>query len=378
VAGLYFHIPYCRQACHYCDFHFSTNLKTLPEMARAMVQEMEIRARTWRHPSLKSVYFGGGTPSLLPAADLEILLTYARKRFAVEDTAEITLEVNPDDVTPELCQTWKSMGINRLSIGLQSGRDERLRWMNRVHNRDQAVESVYVARQAGFNNISVDLMYQFPGDAVADAEPDVAWILGLKPDHISAYGLTLEPRTRFGKQLEKGELSPMPEPLAVEQFFFIRNRLQEAGFAAYEVSNFARPGFEAVHNSAYWFQKPFLGIGPGAVGLDGRRRSLNHPSNPAYIRSLAEKSQPAEDTETLTDRDLANEMLLTRLRTRLGLDTAELLAETGYPVLSEKKEKLQNWMQQGLIRLEDRHLILEPAGLVVADRLILDLMMETI
>lgn len=377
MAGLYFHIPYCRQACHYCDFHFSTNLKTRPEMIRAMVQEMDFRARTWRHPSLQSVYFGGGTPSLLPAADLEILLNHARKRFAIEDTAEITLEVNPDDLSPELCRTWKSMGINRLSIGLQSARDERLRWMNRIHNGKQAGESVGIARQEGFGNISVDLMYQFPGDTLSDAERDLNWILSLNPDHISAYGLTLEPRTPFGRQLAKGQLQPMPEPLAGEQFFLIRNRLHEAGFVAYEVSNFARPGFEAVHNSAYWFQKPFLGIGPGAVGLDGRRRSLNRASNPAYIRSLAETGEPAEETETLSDSDLANEMLLTRLRTRQGVDTDELLARTGYAILHEKNARLQTWMQQGLMRLQNGHLILEQAGLVVADRIILELMMDT-
>lgn len=345
-------------------------------MIRAMEREMEIRDQTWTHGRLHSMYFGGGTPSLLSPDDLERLIEKARRLWSVDPEAEVTLEANPDDVTPEKAQAWRRLGINRLSLGLQSGRDEKLAWMNRVHNRTQAAESVHVAREAGFSNLTVDLMYQFPGDTPEALAKELDWIIGLGPDHISAYGLTLEPETVFGRWQKKGKLAPLPDELAAAQFFQVREALGRAGFIPYEVSNFALPGKEAVHNQAYWFQKPFLGIGPGAFGLDGRMRSANRPHNPGYIRSLLDKGVLFEEREELTHLAFAHEMLLTRLRTRKGLDLQDVMSETGVDLYGAKSRIWDEFLERDLLRKEESRFFLSPRGLVVADRLTLDLMLD--
>jgi oxygen-independent coproporphyrinogen-3 oxidase len=377
MPGLYFHIPYCRQACHYCDFHFSTSLQTMESMVEAMDREMQIRLREFvEKPVLKTLYFGGGTPSILPQALLSRLFKSIESRFDLGSCEEISFEVNPDDCSKENLRFWKSVGINRLSIGLQSSHNNRLSWMNRIHSAELGIRAVKTAQDLGLDNISLDLMYNFPESTLTELNEDIRAILSLEPRHISAYGLTLEPKTVFGTQMKKGLLHPLTEELASEQFLCVIQALQQAGFEHYEISNFARPGYYSRHNSNYWFQVPYLGIGPGAHGFDGKARYFNLPNNPGYIKSLLQEGKLAENREILTAENRANEMIMTRLRTSWGLNLAELLDKTGYDLIRSKAELLKAWQKQGLITNENGLIKLMPEGKLVADHLAMELMVS--
>lgn len=373
TSGLYFHIPYCRKACHYCDFHFSTQLQSVDEMVLQMTRELEIRVRNWKWPRLHSVYFGGGTPSVLEPRHLEALFAAIHRLFKVEPDAEITLEANPDDFQPERVQAWKTVGINRLSIGLQSSREERLSWMNRSHSLAAGPAAIELARKTGIDKLSLDLMYQFPDSPLSELESDLDWLLSFEPEHISAYGLTIEPTTAFGKWAKKGKLTGLPEEEAAMQFRFVREKLASAGFEGYEISNFARNGNYARHNTAYWFQRPYLGIGPGAHGFDGKIRWENKPNNPLYIKSLSQ-GKLLEEVESIDSNTFANEMILTRLRTIWGLPLAEVKTCTGIDLSSVSAASIQSFKQEGWLREEGSVLFLTEAGKVMADFVAMELM----
>lgn len=376
MAGLYLHVPFCRQACHYCDFHFSTSLGNMAALVAAMCREIEIRASAGRNSTLETIYFGGGTPSLLSPQMLDRLFSVVHRNFNLMPGAEITLEANPDDISAENLRSWKSMGINRLSIGLQSSHNERLTWMNRSHNTKDGERAVKSAQDSGLENITVDLMYGFPGTDSKELDEDLAYILSLNTPHISAYSLTIEPETVFGRRAKKGDLVSLPDEEGAARFLQVFDFLEAAGFRGYEISNFAIPGSEAVHNRNYWLQKPFIGIGPAAHGFDGHDlRWENKPNNVAYMKAL-QAGVLAETPEKLSISGLANEFILTRLRMREGLPLQEFRQLFGMDLQHSKAETIGNAISQAWVLHEEDKLILTRSGRLLADHLAMELFTE--
>ncbi len=344
-------------------------------MAEAMCREMEIRSFNLTNNKLNTIYFGGGTPSVLPVRLLEKLFHSIRSLFDTGDLEECTLEANPDDISDEKLKAWKVLGINRLSIGLQTFDDQTLLWMNRIHNSDEGKASVKRAQDAGFENISLDLMYHFPETGLQHLEKDTEEISRLNPTHISAYGLTLEPGTTFGQWEKKGKIKALPDDLAADEFQFLVQKLEEKGYPQYEISNFCRPGFEAKHNSAYWFQKPYLGIGPGAHGFDGENhRYENLPSNARYLGKLLKENTLWQKEETLSAEDKINEAILTRLRTKWGFHLKEWQRKTGLHLEIIKSSEIEKFEAQGLLIRKQDTLFLSPSGKLLADRIAAELM----
>ena len=371
--GLYLHIPYCRKACHYCDFHFSTSTGNAEAMVSAMLREMEMRFSAQDIKRVNTLYFGGGTPSFLPSGQLEKFLHAACRLAEFHPSAEITLEANPEDVSKEKLSDWKSMGINRLSIGLQSSHDTRLNWMNRNHTARDGEFAVKRAQDAGFENITVDLMYGYPESTTQELREDLDYILSLQTTHISAYNLSIEPDTVFGRQWKKGSLLPLPEEESADRFLEVYDALESAGYQGYEISNFAASGFEAVHNRNYWLQKAFTGIGPSAHGFDGiHNRWENTPSNPEYIRDLA-SGKLSEKVEIMSRSSLANEFILTRLRMKEGLLLPLFSQKFGLSLEQIREYEIQKAVNKGWLQRYAELLKLSREGRLMADHLALEL-----
>lgn len=327
MAGLYLHIPFCRQACHYCDFHFSTSLAKIGPMVQAMKSEIEQRAPEWEGERFETLYFGGGTPSLIAPELLVELIDTAKSFLQFESELEVTLECNPEDIDEASLKAWRSMGINRLSIGVQAFEDHALSLMNRVHNATRAKHVLQLATTF-FERISVDLIYGIPGRSDAQLMNDLATILDLGITHVSAYALTVEPQTALERFIAKGIIDPIDEEQAARQFNLIMDSLEDAGFVHYELSNYALPGHESRNNSAYWMRKPYLGIGPGAHSFRENERRWNVSNNPSYIRALKDGTSFFE-TETLSKRDHYNEYVMTALRTHWGVSLDYLTTAFG-------------------------------------------------
>ncbi|MEM6724334.1 MAG: radical SAM family heme chaperone HemW [Bacteroidota bacterium] len=320
MSGLYLHIPFCKQACHYCNFHFSTSLRYKPRMVQAIAKELELQAALFPFAGddLQSVYFGGGTPSLLSQDELKVLWQAIHQHFKVHADAEITLEANPDDLTAEQLDLFRANGINRLSIGIQSFRDEDLSFMNRAHNAEEARRCVELARAAGFDQLSIDLIYGIPGCSDEDWQANVQQVIDWQVPHISAYSLTVEPGTALDAFIRKGKATPVDDQKTARQFELLVDQLNSAGYQHYEISNFALPGQEAQHNSSYWTGKPYLGVGPSAHSFDGKNRQWNIAHNAQYMKAIESGSIPYEQ-EVLSRQDQFNERIMTGLRTFKGL-----------------------------------------------------------
>jgi len=371
--GLYLHIPFCRKACHYCDFHFSTSTEKAEAMTQAMLREMEIRFSAQGIKRINTLYFGGGTPSFLPSSQIGKFLNTAHRLAEVDAGAEITLEANPEDVTKEKLSDWKSMGINRLSIGLQSSHDKRLVWMNRNHSARDGEFAVKRAQDAGFDNITVDLMYGFPETSAAELREDIVYILSLQTRHISAYNLSIEPDTVFGRQWKKGSLLPLPEEESAARFMEVFDALEAAGYQGYEISNFAVPGFEAVHNQNYWLQKSFFGIGPSAHGFDGKStRWENTPNNATYLKDL-ESGRLSEKVEQMSISSLANEFILTRLRMKEGLSLSLFAEKFGIRLEKIRESEIRKAADQAYLEEDADKLKLSRSGRLMADYIALEL-----
>lgn len=337
-------------------------------MVAAMVREISIRCAE-TSTEFGSLYFGGGTPSLLSETELMQLLEAAHRFGRVNPEAEITLEANPEDINPGKLRVWKKAGINRLSIGLQSSHNDRLLWMNRSHSATEGSASVKMAQDAGFDNISIDLIFGYPGQDMAELSEDLSHFLALQTPHLSAYHLTLEPQTVFGRRFQKGELSALPEEESAALFIQVFDQLGNAGLPAYEISNFARLGFEAVHNRNYWLQKPFLGIGPSAHGFDGKLlRYANKPSNPAYLRSL-ENGQLCEEAEHMSASALANEFILTRLRMREGLPLDRFHTIFGKKLEEIRAVEIASAISNEWLKEDEHSLLLTRSGRLLADHI---------
>lgn len=320
MSGIYIHIPFCRQICRYCDFHHVASLARKDGMLDAIGREIDRRRAEIGCGSVKTLYFGGGTPSVCTPEEIGRFVRQVRERWRADTFEEVTLEANPDDLTPAYLDGLREAGIDRLSIGIQSFCDDHLRRMNRRHDARRAIEAVREAQAAGFGNITIDLIYGLPRMTAREWQYSLDRAVELDVQHLSAYHLTIEPRTFFGRQ----GLQPVDESVSEEQFRILRETLSAAGFEHYEVSNFARPGFRARHNSSYWHGEPYLGAGPSAHSYDGaRRRRWNVADNRRYLAG----EPPGE--ERLTDTDLLNEYLMTRLRTAEGISTDFIAARFG-------------------------------------------------
>ncbi|GGM85675.1 coproporphyrinogen III oxidase [Dyadobacter beijingensis] len=372
---LYIHIPFCKQACHYCDFHFSTNTTNKRAVTEAIAKEIVLRKDYLPDGDMETIYFGGGTPSLLDEAELHLLLDTIHRHFRVAPDAEITLEANPDDLNAATLAMFSNAGINRLSIGIQSFHEPHLRFMNRAHTALEAEQCVQLARQAGIDNISIDLIYAIPSANHDILLSDLAKAFTLDISHISAYCLTIEPQTAFGSWLKKKKLKPIEEEYAAQQFEILTQSLGEHGYEQYEISNFARDGHYSRHNSSYWQQHPYLGVGPSAHSYDGASREYNVSHNAKYLEAIQHDRIPAT-FETLTPADQTNEYLLTGLRTKWGvkLQKLETLSQGAFAL--QQQSELGKMARKGWIREEAGILLLTEAGKLFADRIASDLFIE--
>lgn len=367
MSGLYLHIPFCRRACTYCDFHFSTSLERRPALLEAMHRELDARASAISGP-IGSIYFGGGTPSLLEPMEIGAFLEQAQKLFRVEGDAEVTLEANPDDITPERLAHWKAMGINRLSLGTQSFREDRLTWMGRAHNADQALRSIDLIARVGFRSWTIDLIYGLPGMTLAEWDEQLTIAVDHGMPHLSAYCLTVEPRTALAHQVGKRMVTMPGDDAQSAQFDRLMERMELAGLVHYEISNFGLPGHFSHHNTSYWEGVPYLGIGPSAHSYDGSRRRWNVANNARYIAALLEGT-PYWEEELLTPAQRTNELLLAGLRTIAGVRIEQLELDA----LALNRKAAEAHMQRGHLLVKDGRLVLSKAGRHFADRIASDL-----
>lgn len=341
-------------------------------MVEAICKEIELQQDYLKGEAIESIYFGGGTPSILEENQLKSILDTLNKHHTFSSNAEITFEANPDDITPEKLKMLFQNGINRLSVGIQSFDEEILKWMNRAHDSKEAYQCLEWIKESEFNNFSLDLIYGIPNSSHETWEQDLKTLVDFQPPHISSYCLTIEPNTVFGRWQQKGKLNEASEDYASEQFLHLAEYLREANYEHYEVSNFARKGFHSKHNSSYWQQKPYLGIGPSAHSYDGKNRQFNISNNAKYLKALEKNEIPAE-MDILTTEDRINEYLMTSLRTSAGCNLQYLRSKLNYDLLKNAKPQIEQWKSSGLCILEGNHLKLTLKGRLLADKLASDL-----
>ncbi|GAA4819816.1 radical SAM family heme chaperone HemW [Algivirga pacifica] len=367
MSGIYIHIPFCKQACYYCDFHFSTNLKLKTDLVQAIVKELEMQQYYLGNPSqLKTLYFGGGTPSLLSKEELQQIMEAVEQYYDCSMLEEITLEANPDDLNASKLQDLAEVGINRLSIGIQSFHDPFLKMMHRAHNAQEADTCVKLAQDAGIENISIDLIYGIPADTHQYWEEDLQKAMALKVPHISSYCLTIEEKTVLGNWTKKGRFKPAEDEFSATQFERLLEVMKENGYEHYEISNFAQPGMYSKHNTAYWQQKKYLGIGPAAHSYNGQSRQYNIANNSKYTQQIHQGIIPAE-REQLTVKDQVNEYLLTTLRTMWGSDMAYIKNTYQVDIPKQFQAVLKDMEQKGWIRWKGSLLQLTENGKLMAD-----------
>lgn len=372
MPGLYLHIPFCKQACNYCDFHFSTTHNTKSAMLEAMRKEIGLRSDYLGTNQLSTIYFGGGTPSLLTGDELKGIFETINRNFSVDADAEITLEANPDDLTAQRLDEIRAAGVNRLSIGIQSFSDEDLKYLNRAHNAMQAYDAVRLAQDKGFDNISIDLIYGIPtlSEEQWEKNMETAFTLGVK--HLSCYSLTVEPRTALAKLIRDRKIQEVDEEMSAIHFAMLMDRAAWAGFEHYEISNFAKPGNYSKHNTSYWNGEPYLGIGPSAHSYNKVSRQWNISNNPQYIRSIDENIVPFE-REDLSNEEKFNEYVLTSLRTIWGISLRKLFLEFGEKSAMEFQRNIIPLLDDEQIELQGENLVLTRRGKFFADRIASDL-----
>jgi oxygen-independent coproporphyrinogen-3 oxidase len=376
MTGIYIHIPFCRKACHYCNFHFSTSVRSENDLIDALLNEAEIRKSYLGNSTIDTLYIGGGTPSLLAQENLEKVFNKLFTLFNFNSPAEITLEANPDDLTDANASFWRSLGVNRLSIGIQSFQDEDLVWMNRSHNAGQAVRSIEVA-QRHFDELTIDLIYGSPtlSDSQWAANLERAATLGIT--HLSCYALTVEPRTALEKLIEKKEKEPVQSETQARQFLMAMDFLEEKGWEHYEISNFALPGHRSRHNSGYWNGMRYLGLGPSAHSYDQKSRQWNIANNALYISGVRSGQLPVEK-EQLTRVQQCNEYLLTKLRIKEGIDPTAFENLFGQVACNILREKMKQFEVSGQINCSGGHYCLTKEGKLFADAITADLFFESL
>lgn len=370
MSGIYLHIPFCKQACHYCDFHFSTSTRKKSRLVDMLCWEMILR-KSEIPASIETIYFGGGTPSLLSSEELQQIFETLFSNFQVAEDAEITLEANPDDLSEEKIAQLAVSPVNRLSIGVQSFFEDDLKLMNRAHNETEALESLQAAKKH-FENISIDLIYGIPGLTDEKWKENLKIALELEIPHISSYALTIEADTALEKFIEKGKLQPVEDEQYRRQFDILVQTLTQAGFEHYEFSNYGKTGFHSRNNMAYWLGKPYLGVGPSAHSFDGKQRKWNISNNSLYINSLEMEKIPQE-TEELSINDRYNEYVMTRLRTKFGVNVLELEQDFGKKYRDYFERNAENFLQQELMLRSDLIYLITKKGKFLSDGIAADL-----
>lgn len=370
MAGLYIHIPFCKQACHYCDFHFSTSLKKKSELVDAICKELVLRKEELKE-EVETIYFGGGTPSLLSSEEMQQIFEKIYNNYEVSENPEITLEANPDDLTPNRLYELTNSRINRLSIGIQSFFEIDLKLMNRAHNTSEAVECIKEAKKH-FENISIDLIYGIPGMTNERWQENLEIALNFEIPHLSCYALTVEPKTALKKFIEKGIVPPVNEEVAKQHYEILLSETEKTGMENYEFSNFGKPGFHSRNNTAYWEGKPYIGIGPSAHSYDGNSRSWNVANNTKYIKSIEAGRLPSE-MEILSVEDKYNEYIMTGLRTKKGVSLEKVKSEFGINYSEYLLKQAANPLKNELLILENQTLKISKKGKFLSDGIAADL-----
>ncbi|WP_299384609.1 radical SAM family heme chaperone HemW [uncultured Lacinutrix sp.] len=371
MSGIYIHIPFCKQACHYCDFHFSTSLKKKDELIDALISEIEIRKNEFESTTVETIYFGGGTPSLLTSEEIKRIIDSVYNNYSVSEDPEITLEANPDDLSNKrIIELFKSP-VNRLSIGIQSFHEKDLKLMNRAHNMQEAIQCLEEATKY-FNNISLDLIYGIPNTTNKEWEENIDIALGFGVNHISSYALTVEPKTALASFIEKGIIDNVDDALAQEQFHILVDKLESQNFVHYELSNFGKPGFFSRNNSAYWQGKKYIGIGPSAHSFNGKERGWNVRNNTKYIKAIQNSEVPIE-TETLTKTDQYNEYVMTGLRTVWGVSIKKVKTDFGITFETYMMQQAQKHITEDLLYIEGNKLKVTKKGKFLSDGIASDL-----
>ncbi|WP_430466867.1 radical SAM family heme chaperone HemW [Winogradskyella ouciana] len=365
MAGIYIHIPFCKQACHYCDFHFSTSLKKKDELIEALAKELELRKDEFKDVTVETIYLGGGTPSLLTNDELQLLMDSVYKNYQVSENPEITLEANPDDLSAQRIEDLGDSLINRLSIGIQSFFESDLKLMNRAHNEEEAKKCLSVATRH-FDNISLDLIYGIPGASNEQWKRNIEIALSYNVPHISSYALTVEPKTALASFIKKGIIEDVDDEQAHEQFHILKDRLEEEDFIHYELSNFGKEGYFSKNNSAYWQGKPYIGVGPSAHSFNGTQRGWNVRNNSKYIKAIQHNELPIE-IETLTKTDQYNEYIMTGLRTTWGVSLTKVEQNFGMVYKDYLIEQANVFINQHLLYIDDEHLRVTEKGQFLSD-----------
>ncbi|MBN9337951.1 MAG: radical SAM family heme chaperone HemW [Chryseobacterium sp.] len=370
---LYLHIPFCKQKCSYCNFHFSTSFNLKDEMLSAIKKEIQLRHNELDDKSLKSLYFGVGTPSVLCVDEIKSLIDEIQKYFSFDENIEITLESNPDDLNKNFLKELSNTEINRLSIGTQSFFDEDLKLMDRAHNASEAESSIKRAQDFGLENISIDLIYGSPTSNFDIWKENLNKTVELQVPHVSSYALTVEPKTALEKWIENGKVSPPEEAEQNQEFYYMKDFLKDNGFDHYEISNFGKPGFYSKHNSAYWKSEPYLGIGPSAHSYNGSlERSWNIANNPVYIKNLNQNILPKE-TEILSEKDRFNEMMMIGLRTIWGVDLNKINQNFSSEIIDYLNQGIKPKLESGILKIEDNYLKIPEQHWFLADGIASDL-----
>jgi len=381
MSGIYIHIPFCKQACHYCDFHFSTSLKKKDEMILALAKEIEMRKSEFQEEIVETIYFGGGTPSILEISDLKFLIDAVYRNFKVVVNPEITVEANPDDLTENRIIELSKNKVNRLSIGIQSFFEDDLKLMNRAHNVEEAKSCLEIATQY-FDNISIDLIYGIPDSSQngeqAKQMSNEKWLQNIETalsfgvPHISSYALTVEPKTALHSFIQKGIIPQPDDEVAQEHFQILVDKLSENEFIHYELSNFGKENYFSKNNSSYWLGKKYIGIGPSAHSYDGKNRGWNVSNNSLYIKSIQENKLPIE-IETLTKTDRYNEYVMTGLRTIWGVSLNKIEQEFGETYLNYLNQQAAKFIEDHLLFIDDNILRTTKKGKFLSDGIASDL-----
>lgn len=373
MAGIYIHIPFCAKRCLYCDFFSSTDMQFKTPYIQAIIREMELRKDYIDNEPIETIYFGGGTPSQLGEKDFEKIFDAINRIFDTSQCQGITLEANPDDMTPEYVASLQKLPFNRISMGVQSFQEKDLRFLNRRHNREQAIRAVALCKEHGISNINIDLIYGLPGQTLDEWSLNLEEAILLDVPHISAYHLIYEERTALYKLLKEGGITPVDEELSVSLFSTLINRLTKAGYLHYEISNFARPGYISQHNSSYWLGKKYIGIGAAAHSYNGSNRLWSVSSLPLYLKGIATET-PAVEIEELDENTQYNDFIITRLRTMWGIQLQKIKELFGEEKWNYLKQQAEPYLQQDLLNLQNETLKLSKKGIFISDGIMSDLL----
>lgn len=376
MAGIYIHIPFCKQACHYCNFHFSTSINLKNGFLTALLNEIRLQKSYLKGQTINSIYFGGGTPSLLSVEESKSMLAALHQNFNISSEAEITLEANPDDIDEPILLGWKNIGINRLSIGVQSFQEKELRWMNRAHHAEQARNSIQLALKH-FKNLTIDLIYGVPGLLDQEWEENVQQVIQLGIPHLSCYALTVEPKTALEKMINQQKTTNVNSEDQARQFLQLVDWMENSGYEHYEISNFALPGQRSLHNSSYWKGDHYLGLGPSAHSFNGYSRQWNISNNALYIQLLEKQLVPFEKEE-LTKTQQHNEYVMTSLRTMEGVDLDWLAEKFGVSAKETLLKKIGTPVQKGLVVELNNKIKLTKKGRLFADGLAAEFFVENV